>query len=121
MKRQSEIVFQSGQMAELSLCCNSLTPPALPPLLLHPQFSPRIPIGAINQQTRRATTACAAKSGGFSLGSVKSFDLCSSYLLSLIISQVNSFKDDPATIYDQQKYVSMYVVCQYSETVSINI
>ncbi|XP_062165145.1 uncharacterized protein LOC133871747 isoform X2 [Alnus glutinosa] len=56
-------------MAELSLLCNNLTPPALPPPLLHPQFSPRIPIGGM-EQTRRTTTACAAKSGGFSLGSI---------------------------------------------------
>ncbi|GMY29443.1 protein PHOTOSYSTEM I ASSEMBLY 2, chloroplastic [Fagus crenata] len=64
-------------MAELSLCCNSLTPPApapapaLPPFQ-HPQFSPRIPtvIGGTEQRRRTTTTSFAAKSGGFSLNSI---------------------------------------------------
>jgi hypothetical protein len=85
-------------MAELSLLCNSLTPPALPPPLLHPQFSPRIPIGGM-EQTRRTTTACAAKSGGFSLGSVISFYIIgelftviiASLLFTVMISELRSF------------------------------
>ncbi len=65
-------------MAELSLCCKSLTPPAPAPALppfQHPQFSPRIPtvIGGTEQRHRTTTTSFAAKSGGFSLNSVNSF------------------------------------------------
>ncbi|KAE8056142.1 hypothetical protein FH972_012936 [Carpinus fangiana] len=64
-------------MAELSLCCNRVTPPALPPHLLHHQFNPRIPIIGGIEQTRRTTTACASKSGGFSIGSLlKSCETC---------------------------------------------
>ncbi|KAL0016222.1 hypothetical protein SO802_003291 [Lithocarpus litseifolius] len=69
-------------MAELSLCCNSLTPPPLPTFQHHPhQFSPRIPIviGGNGIELRRGTTttAFAAKSGGFSLNSIlKSCETC---------------------------------------------
>ncbi|XP_018856436.1 uncharacterized protein LOC109018726 isoform X4 [Juglans regia] len=57
-------------MAELSLCCNSLTPRALPPRpVQHPRSSPSwIPTGGLEQ--RRGTRAAfAAKPGGFSLNS----------------------------------------------------
>lgn len=62
-------------MAELFLCCNSLTPPPLPTFQRPHQFSPRIPIviGGNGIELRRGTTtAFAAKSGGFSLNSVNS-------------------------------------------------
>ncbi|KAM3711606.1 hypothetical protein ACB098_01G122600 [Castanea mollissima] len=67
-------------MAELSLCCNSLTPPPLPTFQHPHQFSPRIPIviGGNGIELRRGTTtALAAKSGGFSLSSIlKSCETC---------------------------------------------
>ncbi|XP_018856432.1 protein PHOTOSYSTEM I ASSEMBLY 2, chloroplastic-like isoform X2 [Juglans regia] len=65
-------------MAELSLCCNSLTPRALPPRpVQHPRSSPSwIPTGGLEQ--RRGTRAAfAAKPGGFSLNSIsKSCQTC---------------------------------------------
>ena len=72
-------------MAELSLCCNSLTPPPLPTFQHPHQFSPRIPIviGGNDIELRRGTTtttAFAAKSGGFSLNSVNSLLFYSSTL-----------------------------------------
>ncbi|KAL4651115.1 hypothetical protein ACB092_01G136700 [Castanea dentata] len=67
-------------MAELSLCCNSLTPLPLPTFQHPHQFSPRIPIviGGNGIELRRGTTtAFAAKSGGFSLNSIlKSCETC---------------------------------------------
>ncbi|KAB1204812.1 hypothetical protein CJ030_MR8G002616 [Morella rubra] len=55
-------------MAHLSLCCNILTPPALP-WAQHPQLTLTSPSGSIEQR-RRTRTAFAAKSGGFSLNPI---------------------------------------------------
>lgn len=111
-------------MAELSLCCNSLTTRVRPPPVQHSRSSPRIPRGGLHQR-RGIRAAFAAKPGGFSLNSVLldllicisslHDDFCFSWVSQLSVLhfsiQKSSHKSPLLLFEDEPTIISMRIVC----------